>query len=505
MRIGYELDGVSVTDIQDINSSFAVGKLKVMYLGDNRNGTRFSKEAVEDAFNSLKNVPIVCHWDAEAGEIGGHDIELVKDDNGRYRIKNLTEPCGVVPESANSYFEISEDSAGNEHEYLVVDGVILWKRQDVYRHIVDELGGVIDHSMEIRVLDSEKSDDDFIDVKKFEFTALCLLEKYEPCFQGSELELYAATDFKQKMEQMMSELKETLNNANPFERVGGKQTQDYSMKGGSSALQNMEELIAKYGIDVDSLDFSVEDFTIEELEEKFKEMTKKDDTNKFALTKEFLDELRRKVKELGTYKDEYGEWPKYWYVDSDIERGEVYCMDEESWILYGFNFSVDGDAISIDIESKKRKKYAIIDFEDTNTPNDSIDYMINDLKDRTTEVRRVKTQYADLSKSMDEASVELEQLREFKADVEQKQAKEAMDALFAKFEDLSGVEAFEELMEKCQEFDLETLEEKCFAIRGRNGVQSTYTAKEKTPKLKVPEKTSDADEPYGGIMKKYSK
>ena len=69
MTIPYEFQTASLYDIRELNASFATGSLKVMYLGGNRNGSYFTKDAVERALPSLKNVPIVCHWDEEAGEI----------------------------------------------------------------------------------------------------------------------------------------------------------------------------------------------------------------------------------------------------------------------------------------------------------------------------------------------------------------------------------------------------------------------------------------------------
>ena len=91
MNLFYEFDKASVYDIHEVNSSFASGSLKVLYLGENRNGSSFTKAAVERALPSLKNVPIVCHWDYESGQIGGHDMELVCSDDGGMRIRNLTE------------------------------------------------------------------------------------------------------------------------------------------------------------------------------------------------------------------------------------------------------------------------------------------------------------------------------------------------------------------------------------------------------------------------------
>ena len=144
-------DDASITNLEDINPSFASGNLKVMYTGENPNGTNFSKEVIEAALPTIRNVPIVAHYDAEENEIGSHDMEVVADKEGNLRLRNLTEPCGVVPESAEATFTVENDDNGVAHEYLNISPVILWKRQEVYRHIVDDLEGRVDHSMEINV------------------------------------------------------------------------------------------------------------------------------------------------------------------------------------------------------------------------------------------------------------------------------------------------------------------------------------------------------------------
>ena len=76
------------------------------------------------------------------------------------------------------------------------------------------------------------------------------------------------------------------------------------------------------------------------------------------------------------------------------------------------------------------------------------------------------------------------------------------DEVFAQFEDLNGMEAFETLREHCLEFDLETLEEKCFAIRGRVGNPVKFSHEPKAPKLPI-EKNGFTSEPYGGVFAEY--
>lgn len=525
MSIPCEFSCVSLYDIQEINSSFAVGTLKVMYLGNNRNGSHFSKDAVEKALPSLRNVPIVCHWDDEAEEIGGHDIAVVADNDGALRIKNLTEPCGVVPDHARFKFQIECDEDGNEHEYLVIDGVILWKRQDVYRYIVDELGGKVKHSMEINVIDNKKTEDGYLDITNFEFTALCLLGNCTPCFQGSELELFTAQNFKLKMEQMMLEMKESFSKVNTSSE-DDIHPQKCSMEGGEKVLNEKMDLVAKYGIDVEKLDFSIDDFTVEELEEKFKAFAgqpaeepaeepkaveepatdgdNKDgegsDGEKFALESNVREELIR-VLESEKVQREWGECTRYWFVDYDKDAHIVYCWDTNDWLLYGFEYEVNGDSITIKQDTKKRKKFDIVDFDEGEQPS-PFEQVFAMMERKIKSNTELEAKYQTASDTIASMKTELDELRRFKSDTEATIAQGERDEVFARFEDLVGVEAFDELKENAANYDTATLEEKCFAIRGRNSVVKFSAEQAKSPKLKV-EKTDITKAPYGGLFEQY--
>ena len=517
MSIPYEFEVSSITNVTEVNSSFAVGTLKVMYLGDNRNNSHFSKAAVEKALPSLHNVPIVCHWDSEAETIGGHDMTVVSDSSGGLRLKNLTEPCGVVPDHAKFTFQTLSDSNGNVHEYLVIDGVILWKRQDVYHHIVEDLGGVVKHSMEITVNKSSTTPNGLMDITDFEFTALCLLETCEPCFQGSELELYSAQNFKQKMEQMMLELKETFNLIDTSKEDDNTHPQKYSTEGGNEALDKKMELVAQYGIDVESLDFSIEDYTLEELTAKFEEMKASEQTsdpepedapteggdpeqNKFALTSNIVDELYRMLGEVKVER-EWGECERYWYADCDFELNEVYCWDTTDWLLYGFTYTVDGDSITIDFESKKRKQYVIADFDEGEQASPFAP-MFARMEEKLHDAGEWEAKYNTASDKLTSMEGELDVLRKFKKDTEDAKADEARDAVLDNFSNLDGIDAFDTLREHKSEYDATTLEEKCYAILGRVSGQVKFSLDNKTPKLPV-SKTDVSKEPYGGIFTEF--
>lgn len=516
MNLFYEFDKASVYDIHEVNSSFASGSLKVLYLGENRNGSYFSKDAVERALPSLKNVPIVCHWDYEACEIGGHDMDVVTDNDGNLRLRNLTEPCGVVPEHATFRFVTDTDEDGNEHEYLVVDDVLLWKRQDVYRHIVDDLQGHVKHSMEINVFNGENMKSGCFNVKQFEFTALCLLEKYEPCFQGSELTVYAHADFKQKMEQMMAELKEYYYTVNSADNTSSDDTLVSNItEGGKNALENTVE-------NIDNVVYAVYETGTADNAEVFADAvedavveadtveTGPSSESEFTLNSTIVEELNRKIDEIATVDMPWGACPRYWYVDCNLDNHEVYCYDTADWKLYGFTFDVNGDAITIDLESKRRMKYNIVPFEgeDINTST-VFEKMFAVIGEKFTKCSEWEGKYNEASNSLEAINEELTGLRQYKADSELAKARAEKEELFSTFDDLVGIEAFDSLVANADDYDLSAIEEKCYAIRGRNTTVAKYALNNKSTKLVVSAPNSgaqdniDDDDPYGGIVARY--
>lgn len=523
MNLKYDSVCDTIYNIKDVNSSFASGTLKVMYTGENRNGSFISQRAVNKALPSLYNVPIVCHWSYEDGEIGGHDVDVVSDDNGDIRFRNLTEPCGVVPEHATFRFETMCDENGTEHEYLVIDDVLLWKRQDVFGHIVNDLGGCVDHSMEITVKSgySDKKSGKYI-IDDFEFTALCLLERDTPCFEGSELTLFSATDFKSQMEQMMAELKETLFTVNT--QNSGVDIENIFTKGGCEEMEAKIELIKEFGLTVDDLDFAIDDYSIEDLRTALEAMKfdgdeagdtgaentdpnpdgengeidpqsegdgdpipeeddGDDDTAKrqpvdYALQRQMREELHRAF-ENEVVETPWGKDMRYWIEDYDPELGEVYCTDCTDWLTYGFKYSMNGDAIVVDFESKKRMKVAFVEFEEGAVEEPVFAHVVE--------------AYAK----------EMESLIEFKNNTEEAAAEAARMEVLNQFSDLEGSELFEALKESHAQYDAVTLEEKCYAIRGRMGAPAKFSVEQKSTRIMVDPVKVNENEPYGGIFLKY--
>lgn len=280
-------------------------------------------------------------------------------------------------------------------------------------------------------------------------------------------------------------------------------------------------LVAEYGLDAGALDFSLEDFSMEELREKFDALKNNESTNDTVVGEEQAEQPQETFELAGNFSRTlaealesekvdtgFGEMPKYWYVDYDPDLAEVYCHDmTDGWKLYGFSYTMNGDNVVIDFESKKRMKFAIVAFDEgeqempfASAFNMTVETYAAKNADWTQRYQAASEKIANLENDLQE----LDELRSFKVTTEKAQQKDAADKLFSSFEDLAGIEAYEALKNEYDKFSLEQLEEKCYAIRGRNGTHATFSLEQKAPKLPVNETKLDENEPYGGAVLRYS-
>lgn len=513
MRLTYSS---SLTHFCEMNPSFDVAKLRIAYHGKNRNGSYISKESFERAAPTMYNCPVVCNYKRDQNTIGSHDIEVIREDNGDYKLVNVTTPVGVVPESSKWFWEQVEEENGDVHEYLSTE-ILLWKRQEAYKKISED--GIEAQSMEIEVKDGWRSNElDAYVINDFSFTAFCLLgESVEPCFESAEVEVYSANmdQFKEQFEQMMNDLKESFYVINsPIPEVENNN----NLTEGGEVLDEKLALVQEYGLNIDELDFAIDDLSIEDLKEKFEEMKAEPDIEdveehnepeepeepeeNFALVGELRDGLREAVAALGTVEMPWGQEPKFWFVDFDNELMEVYAESEEDWHLYGFNYSLNGDNVVIDVATQKRMKWVVAEFdegEDVTPFAGMFESAVNKYSENDS---AWSEKFQTASDTINGLSEELSDLREFKKDTCEAREKAERESVFSRFEDLIGIEAFDNLRENCDGIDLDTIEEKCFAIRGRENTKVTFSRDIKSPKIKIGE-SAHTNEPYGGAFVEY--
>ena len=481
----------SIEDICDINESFASARLKAFYLGGNRNGSFINKSSTEDAIPSMFNCPIVCNYDVESDTIGGHDIDIVATDSGDVKLINLTSAVGVIPMGAKYSFEKIEEEDGSVHEYFIVDA-ILWKRSPAYDKIKRD--GIVSQSMEITVTEGHMQGDLYV-IEKFIFTAFCLLgEGVEPCFESASLQLFDRGNCRQQFALMMKELKQNIKSVNPSIQDDNN-TQNFATEGGEKELDEKKKLAAEYGLDMKAAS---------------NDNNGENGTQDFSLEGTFRDELLNALYEEKV-ETPWGMDSHYWFWDYDRDLSEVYATDTCDWNLYGFGFSMDGDRVVIDFASKKRMKLAVEPFDEGSTDSPyremfnvvlekSVAAKASELQSKfDTEKAELEGKYQAASGTIEQMNTELNELRQYKQQKLSDERDAAEGAVFAMFPDLNGIEAFEKLRENCAEMSIEDIEDKCFAIRGRNASNQTFSAqKQKTPRLPI--EKGAADEPYGGLF-----
>lgn len=509
----------SLTALCEKNSSFDAGKLRIAYPGLNRNGSFISRDAFESALSSINNVPVVAHYIREDDELGGHDMEVVSDAEGNLRLVNLTTPVGVVPESARQWWEEVEEKDGSTHEYLCTE-VLLWKRQEAYEKIKEE--GITAQSMEITVKDGKMKDGVYY-IDNFEFNAFALLG-VEPCFESASLETFSMSEFKAQLSQMMDDLRESFSMVTAPEGVDDKHPQAQT-EGGETKLDNQimpeveEEVVEEVAAE------SFEEAPVEPEAEPVAEPEAETETDQaeentepetadeeapaeesFVLNSNQIDSICEALREI-KIETEWGVYPRYWFVDVDFEKSEVYAMDEEDWHLYGFPFAFNGDVAEIDWEGRARKKWIIADFDEGESRAEEL---FSSVSKKLTEARVAMAEFSARVKEADnqigELNSQIAELEEFKQRIETEVRDSEIESVFAQFEDLTQNEEFVALVENHEGMDAEALAEKCYAIRGRAHSPAKFSLERKNPKLKIDHKSVEsvsADEPYGDLFERY--
>ena len=488
------------TDIQDMNPSFALARLRIAYVGDNRNGSSIPKEVMEAAIPTLYNCPVVAHYDRATNSFGSHDVELVQEDDNHFKLINVTQPVGVVPTGAECFFETDADENGVQHEYLSTT-VLLWKRQEAYEHICELTN--IGESMEV-VFDQCHIDHRGVLVADaMHFEAFCLLESAEPCYEGAELALFSSQkllDFKQQYAQMISELKRYA--AGSFSVAATK-----SQEGGEGMSLNetiIAEILAEFGLTVDALDFEItEDMTADQLREKASafaadsadsgDTTQSGDTDESATEADPADDDNESDSTAEGMEPDTSE-PQESNdsnvpVDVDAARQSFSATYRErrDAISNALDPIIDGDIETcfwlVDFDDN----YAFVERDEINhatgafeETNGRFTYTFNEESKEATitgdfEQMIMTWLTTDEYAALEQRRALLDDLIEFQERTLSKEYHEGVESIFALFTDLEGVDEFMTYRDHIRTLEddkehrpaLDTVREHCYAIRGK--------------------------------------
>lgn len=207
----------------EINPLMSKCDIKVLYIGQNRNGTYIDKDAAIKMSKTLRGAPIVGYFKESKNDFADHGEKITIDDEG-IKFQHLTKPYGFVSPDAEVWFQKFDDYDEQNntvtHQYLMTTGY-LWTGQ--YEECAAAVEQGRPQSMELEsqslqghwaTIDNNKPE--FFIINDAVFMKLCILgEDVEPCFEGASVSganlTYALDkDFKVTLYSMMQDLKNVI-------------------------------------------------------------------------------------------------------------------------------------------------------------------------------------------------------------------------------------------------------------------------------------------------------
>lgn len=213
----------------DISPFIKQGEVKVLYTGENRNGSYISKDTAERMGKTLRGAPIVGFYKEDVGDFRDHGEKITWDCDD-FKFECMTKPYGFVPLDAKVWFQnfVDTNEFGEQVErtYLMTT-CYLWVGQYEEANLPFQDGGR-PHSMELDddTLDghwatNEKGIEFFI-INDANITKLCILGlDVEPCFEGSSVTApNVSTSFTKDSKSFIEELREMVRQVE-FAKKGG--------------------------------------------------------------------------------------------------------------------------------------------------------------------------------------------------------------------------------------------------------------------------------------------
>lgn len=253
--------------------------LQACHTNLNLNGSNISESVMSAALPSFSNRPILgyIHKVDDQWEFYSHNMH--EDENGEIVYDEA--PIGIIPESCNAKLVYDEDK---KKTYCEVDGYIFEEYSKAAEILRREQECSVSVELSIRSL-SYNAKDRYLDIEDFFFSGVTILGKtsdgvtVNPGMANSNIKLadFCSEDnilFK-NYESKMFELQERLLKLESacFNNKEQNPIQKQSKEGGmNNKMTKFEELLAKYGKNVEDITFDYAGMSDEELETKFAEM-----------------------------------------------------------------------------------------------------------------------------------------------------------------------------------------------------------------------------------------
>lgn len=227
------IDNVQFVEMNDSDFSPLVSKctIKLVYVGQNRNGSYMSKDTLIKMAPTVRACPIVGCYRDEIEDFGDHGHVITIED-GEIKFACKTRPYGFVAPDARVWFQnfIDVDEFGNEieHEYMMTTGYLWTGQFPESQQVIDEGKGqsveLDEDTLDGHWANDAKSGMDFFIINDAIFSKLCILgDDVEPCFEGASItggvdsNYTESTEFAHTLYTMIKQLQETIGT-----KEGGK-------------------------------------------------------------------------------------------------------------------------------------------------------------------------------------------------------------------------------------------------------------------------------------------
>lgn len=527
--------------------------IDVLHTGGNLNGSRFEKEVVDRAAKSIANTPILGYIeqnDDDELDFKGHEHELIVDEDG-IKYVYAGSAYGVIPESCNPRWVSRDDGTGKTREYLRVDG-LLWTKFDDSCEIF-ERDVVKGQSMEITNMEGYVDKDGYYVVQNFDFDGCCVLSTTDPQIRPAMTGSTVTANFTAAT--IASQVKDMLAEYTALQRSeSSKEAQIDNFAKGDDCLKEKEEILASYGIDASTLEFSLEEITIEELKAKCEEMAAAKPAEPEEPQGEPESEpaaepaaepvepeapadpepagepeggepaadyslnLCDKLNEVSeavsaeTMVDPWGyEVSRYWL--QDVQDDLAVVMDCQDWKIYSFVFTMDGDNVKVDFASKKRMKvkYEAWDEGSADIGMPALYTEIgNKAKEQTDKLEAANKQYSELKAEYDEMKPKYDAYVAAEAAAAKEEESAKREQLFAVMDQkLDGDADYAKLRDnKTMEFTV--LEDACYKLLGKKAAEFSYVPpkenKGEVNKVRFGVNgTQKTEKRYGDLFERYLK
>lgn len=478
------------SNIEEINPLFSKVKIKIAYTGINRNNSYISKDAFEKALPTIYNCPIIGEFIETTDDFGSHGGKIEISDQGIKYIQT-TKPYGVINENSEITWEDVIEEDGTINTYLCATGYLWTGRYDELETVIKNSKS---QSMEIEISNGNFQDingQKVFAIEDFIFSAFCILgDSTEPCFESSEITSYNFNkdEFKKEFTQMLIELKQFNLNQSSSTEVDNI---NFTKKEGNE-LDEKLELIAKYNLTVEQLDFSIEEISLEELEKKLQEFSNEPDSDPKSIIT-FSATYRQKREALANAldpkieKDADGNitYEEYMWVE-DFDDQYVY-VEKSIWTdsnhdcVYGrFTYTFDEESLIASISGEFEKMVLVwLTLEENQVLQDERNNAI-------VEYQKLKDEFEEYKNNYSTENSEVERLQQFEQTTLTEQRKQAEESLFSQFDEkLAGIEEYEKLKETASEFKIKDLEKECYVILGIQSANFSAKPKDKNKNDKV--------------------